>query len=65
MYYFSLPLINDEFKDIDILYVNGKLVIASLPRKILTIFSSPEGSSNKSENMRNSENIGHIVLGIM
>ena len=66
-------LINVELTETDIFYVSGKLVIARLSRTIWPIFSSflifcfyftrLKAREISQQNMRNSENIGHIVLG--
>ena len=66
-------LINVELTETDIFYVSGKLVIARLSRTIWPIFSlflifcfyftRLKAREISRQNMRNSENIGHIVLG--
>ena len=58
----------------DIFYVSDKLVIARLSRTIWPIFSSflifcfyftrLKAREISPQDMRNSENIGHIVLGV-
>ena len=66
-------LINVELTDSRYFYVSDKLVIARLSLTIWAIFSSfatfcfyftrLKAREISRQNMRNSENIGHIVLG--
>ena len=63
------PLINVELQQqkADIFHGSDKLVIAHLSRTIWPIFccyiTSLKDCEISQQNMRNSENIGHIVLG--
>ena len=69
------PLINVELTESRYFYVSDKLVIARLSRTIWPIFSSflifyfyftrLKARGTSQQNMRNSKNIGHIVLETM
>ena len=71
--YCFFPLINVELTERSIFHVSDKLVIANLSRTIWSIFSSflifcsyfirVKAREISQQKMRNSENIGHIVLG--
>ena len=62
-----------NYQKADIFHVSDKIVVARLPRTIWPIFPSflifyfyftwLKARKISQENMRNSENIGHIVLG--